>query len=434
MVKTHLKRNLIAGLAAVALLAGCGGPETAPGERPRKPNPVLLISFDGFRYDYLSKVNTPHFDAFAAEGVRADGLVPVFPSMTFPSHYSMATGLYPENSSIIGNTMYDPRFDERYHIADREAVEDPKWYEGEPIWNTVEKQGLTAGTMFWVGSEAPIQNMRPTHWKPFDGRMPFEARIDTVVQWLAHPVDSLRVDFATLYFEHVDKMGHRHGTDSDSLRRAIRRSDRLLGCLEKQMRQAGLWDRTNIIIVSDHGMADLDADKIIELDRLVDMDKIERVIWSPVTMIQPRPGRTEEVYRALKRREGPYRIYRKEELPRRFHIKNNRRVPDLVMVADLGYTILSQDYKPRFLKSLPAAAHGYDPSRPAMHAVFLARGPAFREDADVPPFQGIHLYELMSHLLGLRPAPNDGALDSVKILLEERARPEAAHRQGQAEN
>lgn len=415
-------RNSILHIVLLLLLGttGCSPSSEAPRASER-PVPVLLISFDGFRHDYLGKAATPHFDSLRAQGVAAEGLIPIFPSKTFPSHYSMATGLYPENSSVVGNTMYDPAFDERYRIGDREAVEDPKWYDGEPIWNTVEKQGLTAGTMFWVGSEAPIQDMRPTHWKPFDGGMPFEARIDTVVRWLSHPVDSLRVNFATLYFEHVDKMGHYYGTDSDSLRAAVRRADALVGYLKSRMRQQGLWDSTNILVVSDHGMVDLAADRTIELEKMVNPDKLARVIWSPVTMIQPREGAGEEVYRALKEKEagGHYRIYRRQELPARYHLKDSRRVSDLVMVADLGYTILSESYKPRFLESLPAATHGYDPVNREMHALFLARGPAFRQGTEIPAFESIHLYELMSHLLGLQPALNDGSLDSVRVMLRE---------------
>jgi len=377
---------------------------------------TLLISFDGFRYDYLNKVDTPHFDSLAANGVQSEGLIPVFPSKTFPNHYSIATGLYPANTGLVGNTMYDPKWDEWYRIGDREAVEDGKWYGGEPIWNTLEKQGFRTGTMFWVGSEADIQGMHPTYWKIYDGSMPGKTRIDSVVKWMSYP-DDKAVDFTTLYFSDVDTKGHRYGTKSDSLNKAITRADQLIGYLKQQMQESNLWANTNIVIVSDHGMVDLSADKLLRMDEIIDMDDTERVIWGPMTMIQPKEGVTEEVYQELKAAEKHYRVYKKEELPERYHLKNHRRVEDIVMVADLGYTILDEDYEQEFVESLPRATHGYDSNQKAMQGLFIAHGPAFREGATVESFQNVHVYELINHLMGTRPAPNDGALDSVRVLL-----------------
>lgn len=383
---------------------------------PEQQNPTLLISFDGFRYDYLERVNTPHFDSLITDGVQAERLIPVFPSTTFPNHYSIVTGLYPENSGMIGNTMFDPEWDEWYRINNREAVEDEKWYEGEPIWNTLEKQDIRTGTMFWVGSEADIQGMHPTYWKSYDENMTEEARIDTVIKWLSYPEEQA-VDFATLYFEHVDSYGHSYGLQSDSLNAAILKTDHLIGYLKTKMRKEDLWDKTNIVIVSDHGMVELSADKIIEIDKIIDMNKIERTIWGPVTMLQPKGGLTDEVYNKLKANEKNYMVYLKEDLPERFHLKNHRRIPDIVLVADIGYVPVNRNTKERFLRSLPAATHGYDNAEKLMHAFFIAHGPAFREGEKVSPFQNIHIYELINKLMYTDPASNDGNLDSVRVLL-----------------
>ncbi|WP_372634732.1 ectonucleotide pyrophosphatase/phosphodiesterase [Fodinibius sp.] len=386
-------------------------------EADLQPDKLLLISFDGFRYDYLEKAETPHFDSLAAGGVRAEGLIPVFPSKTFPNHYAIATGLYPENSGFVGNTMYDPDWEEWYRIRDREAVEDSKWYGGEPIWNTLEKQGIRTGTMFWVGSEANIQKMHPTYWKKFDDAMSFKARVDTVVKWLSYP-GSRAIRFGTLYFEHVDAMGHRYGMDSDSVKAAIEESDRILGYLKNQLRRRNLWKQMNLLMVSDHGMVDLAADKVIELDQIITMDDAERIIWGPLTLIQPKEGKKAAVYEALKAHEKHYRVYKKEEIPQQYHLKNHRRVPEIVMVAELGYTVLDSEYKQPFLQSLPRATHGYDPFEKAMQSFFIAFGPAFKKDTTVQAFQSIHLYELMNHLMGTTPADNDGSLDSVRVLLK----------------
>lgn len=386
-------------------------------EQPaQKPEQVLLISFDGFRYDYLEFEETPHFDSLVANGVISEGLIPVFPTKTFPNHYSIATGLYPENTGLVANTMYDPEFEAWYRISDRRAVENPEWYGGEPIWNTAEKQGLKAGTMFWVGSEAPIQDMRPGYWKIYDESMTEESRIDTVVKWMSYP-NGKAVHFATLYFELVDAAGHNHGLQSDSLKAAIRKADRLLGYLKQNLREEGKWETINLIIVSDHGMVDLSADKTIRLDSIIDMENVERITWDPLTMIQPKEGKTEELYKALKENENHYRVYRKEDLPDRYHLKNHRRVPDLLVIADLGYTLLNESFRDRFLQNLPAATHGYDNAEKEMHAFFAAHGPAFRSGEVLPSFQNIHIYELLNHLLGTEPAPNDGSLDSVKTVL-----------------
>lgn len=409
-----ISKNRFLLLLAIAIVSLGGCSQSGQQAHPHK---TLLISFDGFRYDYLSKAATPHFDSLAAGGVQAKGLIPVFPSKTFPNHYSIATGLYPEHTGLVGNTMYDPKWDEWYRISDRKAVQNGKWYGGEPIWNTLEKQGVRTGTMFWVGSDADIQGMHASRWKPYDGSMPFKARIDTVVRWLSGP-DSSAVDFATLYFEEPDHMGHLYGPQSDSVAASVKRADRLIGYLKDQMQQQNLWQSTNIIVLSDHGMTQLSADKLIEVDDIIDMDNIEWKIWGPMTMLQPKEGTEQQVYQALKAHAEHYEIYKKENLPERYHLKHSRRVSDLIMVADLGYTILTDDYKDQFLKSLPAGTHGYDNDRKAMQALFIAHGPAFKNGVEVDPFQNVHVYDLINHLMGTEPAPNDGALDSVRVLLK----------------
>jgi predicted AlkP superfamily pyrophosphatase or phosphodiesterase len=408
-----MKRRVLT-IVILALFVGLVG--CSNQQQTNQPK-TLLISFDGFGHNYLEKTETPYFDSLVAQGVEAEGLIPVFPTKTFPNHYSIATGLYPGNSGFVRNAMYDPKWDEWYRISDRDAVEDGKWYGGEPIWNTLEKQGIKTGTLFWVGSEADIQDMRPTHWKPYDNDMPGRARIDTVIKWMTASGDK-GVDFATLYYSDVDTKGHRYGTDSDSVKQAIQRADRLMGYLEQQMKTKNLWDNTNIIILSDHGMVNQSADKIIRLDKIIDMDDVRYVNWAPMTGIQPKEGEKEEVYRALKSSAENYKVYKKEDLPKRYHLKNHRRIADIIMVADLGYTILDEDYEDEFIASLPRATHGYDNNAKAMQAFFIARGPAFKKGEQVEPFQNIHIYELINHLMDTEPAPNDGSLDSVKVLLK----------------
>jgi predicted AlkP superfamily pyrophosphatase or phosphodiesterase len=270
--------------------------------------------------------------------------------------------------------------------------------------------------MFWVGSEADIQGMRPTHWKIYDESMSDRARIDTVLKWMAAS-DTQAVDFGTLYFSHVDSKGHRYGIDSDSLKNAIRKSDQILGYLKQQMKKHNLWQNINLVIVSDHGMVDQSADKTIRLDNIINMENAERIIWGPLTMIWPKQGTEEQLYQSLKANAGDYRVFKKENLPERYQLKNHRRVPDILVVADLGYTILDEEYEQQFVESLPRATHGYDSNQKAMQGLFRAHGPAFKVGANVEAFRSIHIYELVNHLMGTEPAQNDGSLDSVRVLL-----------------
>ncbi|MCH2449879.1 MAG: ectonucleotide pyrophosphatase/phosphodiesterase [Gracilimonas sp.] len=391
---------------------------TAIGCNTNRPDAdkLLLISFDGFRYDYLSKTDTPNFDKLVENGVISEGLIPIFPSKTFPNHYAIATGLYPENNGFVGNNMYDPEMDAHFTIRDREAVENPDWYEGEPIWNTAEKEGKKAGTMFWVGSEAPIQDMRPTHWKVYDQSIGDSARIDTVVKWLSYD-NPKQVDLATLYFHFVDSQGHWYGVDSPEVISAIERADGLLGYLMERMDETQLTGKTNTLIVSDHGMADLSRDRIVVLDDMIDPDDLEVIAYSPALMANVKDGKLDEVYSALKQNEENFKVYRKDEIPDRYHLKNNPRVPDLLLVADVGYTINSQEYFDEREDYPSGATHGFDNLEKEMHGIFIANGPDFKSGYKMKAFENIHLYELMAHLLNITPAPTDGTIDSVSVML-----------------
>ena len=399
-----MKNFLIA--LSVLILFGCS---------PEKKQPqLLLISFDGFRADYLTKTETPNFDRLIKNGATADGLIPIFPTKTFPNHYAIATGLYPENNGLIGNNMYDPEMDARYSMGNREAVENPDWYLGEPIWNTVEKAGKKAGTMFWIGSEAPIQNMRPSHWKSYDGSIPNEARIDTVLKWMTREQDP--VDFGTLYFSFVDSQGHRYGPDSEEVIEAIEQADELVGYLMEKLESN---ESINLMIVSDHGMIEVSPSKKVTLDDFIDVNKIEIIAYSPALMFNVEGEGEQEVFESLKKNEENFKVYLKENIPNRYHLKNNSRVPEILMVADEGYTINTKQFFESRGSDYPSGgAHGFDNANPKMDAIFVAYGPAFNEEVKLGRFENIHLYEVMAKILNIEPAPNDGNFDAVSEILK----------------
>lgn len=389
-------------------------------EEETQRNKLLLISFDGFRHDYFDMAETPNFDRLIRGGVKAGGLIPVFPTKTFPNHYSIVTGLYPENTGLISNTMYDRERDAYYRIGDREAVEDGYWYSGDPLWNTAEAQGLIAGTLFWVGSEAPVNGEQATYWKVYDDDLPYEARVDTVITWFTQ-TDKPAVDMATLYFSEVDSRGHNFGTQGPEIIEAIENADRLLGYLLQKLEEAGLSERTNIVIVSDHGMADLSEDKVVLIDQLIDITRVQMVDYTPVAMINLNDtAYAREAVEKLKTAQeemGTFRVFTKDEIPAHWGLKNHPRTTDLIVVADNGYTITSRNRLNFFVQGLPSGTHGFDNAEKDMQGIFLAYGPDIKQGLAIEPFENVHIYEFLCALLGINPSSNDGNGEVLQDLI-----------------
>jgi len=395
------------------LLSGCGSESSVV--TPDADQKVLLISIDGFMNQYIDRNPTPNFDQMIANGTKAEHLIPVFPTKTFPNHYSQVTGLLAENHGIISNSFPDDSLGGRFSYGPPDgSSNDERWWGGEPIWITAELQGKTAATMFWPGSEASINGVQPTKWKQYDGSVDNYARIDSVIKWL-DPEGEVKADLSTLYFSHVDSRGHRYGPDSPEVDQAVMNADSLLGYLWEKVDKAGLRDQLNVIVVSDHGMAELSEEKVIFLDDLIDMDRVEMIDWSPVAMLKPDEGMRDEIYQALKLDEENYRVYFKEELPSEYGFTDHYRIPDIIMIADVSYSISSREFFED--RGIPAGMHGYDHQAPEMATIFIASGPAFKAGEIVPAFSSLHLYELMAHLLDLEPAENDGTLNEVKRIM-----------------
>ncbi|MGB3565221.1 MAG: ectonucleotide pyrophosphatase/phosphodiesterase [Thermoanaerobaculia bacterium] len=407
---------LVLGLLGPAM--GASPPDRGNDPARREPKRVLLVGIDALGWDFLAKTKTPSLDRLAAGGVTTERLVPVFPSKTFPNFYSIATGLYPAHHGIVANNMYDPDLDAWFHLSDRSAVGDGRWWAGEPIWVTVEKAGLKAAAYFWPGTEAPIQGLRPSHWKLYDESVPNRVRVDQILEWLDLPADQ-RPSLITLYFSDVDTAAHVYGKESKQVRSALRAVDRSVGRLLAGLEKRGALANTNIIVVSDHGMTPISPDRVIYLDDYIGGSSVEVVDWNPVLALRPRPGRDEEVYAALAGAHPHLQVYRKDDLPERFHYRDNRRIPPIIGLADEGWSITSRSRQSRRRDRHQGANHGYDNQLLSMGATFIATGPAFEQGQVVPPFENIHIYELLCALLGLDPAPNDGDLEVAKGMLRE---------------
>jgi predicted AlkP superfamily pyrophosphatase or phosphodiesterase len=403
------RRSFLAALLVGALTA-CR--EAAPPPPPRQSDRpiVILISIDGFRWDYLDRFAPPVLSKLAAEGVRAEGLIPQFPSKTFPNHYTIVTGLTLAHHGIISNNIRDANIPGEFSLSNRQVQMDPRWWGGEPIWNTVEKQGLKAAAMFWPGSEAVIGGRQASYWTPYDDDMPHAERIRRVLEWLRMP-QGKQPSFLTLYFSDVDNAGHRRGPDSQEVHDAVTRVDASLGLLVDGVKAAGLADRVNYVIVSDHGMAALSTERTIVLDDYVDLSAVDVVDWSPVLGLAPKDGDVERVYAALKDKHPALAVYRRHEIPAEWGLADHPRVPPIFGVAKEGWNISSKRDTLRWVADklrAPGGAHGYDNTAKSMQGLFVASGPGIKSGVRVKPFSNLHLYEFMCAILGVQPAKNDG--------------------------
>lgn len=362
---------------------------------------VVVVSFDGFRHDYMEMFDTPNFDRTAAEGARADGLIPVFPSLTFPAHYSIATGLYPGTHGLVTNTFYDREFDRTYSLSDRETVEDGRWYGGEPIWVTAEKQGMVSAAFYFVGSEADVQGIRPSYWKRFDPIIPNEVRVDTVLTWLSL-AEEQRPHLVSLYFAEADYAGHRFGPDdSPELAGAVGQVDRALGRLLDGLDALPHGDRVFVVLVSDHGMSDVRPEGHYALDEIADLSGARLTSGGSVGILFVEEGeeRIEELRAQLDAGMPNAEVYRSHEAPARLHLNGHPRFGDLVVVPEEGYTI---GIGPR--RGGSRGMHGWDPRFRSMHGIFLVKGPGIDPGTRLPRLEGVDIYPFIARVLELEPA------------------------------
>lgn len=403
----HLaSRFRFALLSCLLAVAGC---TTTPAPNASAPRPsVLLVSLDGFRADDLDPGLIPHLARIAREGVRARWMTPSYPSLTFPNHYSIVTGLVPDHHGIVHNTMRDPALG-TFKLSDRESVGDARWWRGEPIWVGAENAGLRSATMYWPGTEAAIGGVRPTRWNRYvDGEaLPIDARVDTVVGWLSEP-DTTRPRIATLYFEHVDHDSHAHGPESMEARAAVRAVDAAIGRLLDGLAARGRLDATDIIVVSDHGMATVAPGNVIAIEDMVGIDEATVVTIGQVVEMTPKPGHEAEVERKVLGRHARYDCWRKGDLPARWRYGSHPRIPPIVCQMHEGWDALPRETIAKRGEPRTRGSHGYDPALPSMRALFVARGPSFRRGVVLAPFDNVDVYPLLARLIGIRAAPNDG--------------------------
>ena len=405
---------LAAALAvSTAITVAVAAQATAAGER----RSTILVSFDGWRWDYDTKAPAPAVRALMARGVRAEALIPVYPSKTVPSHYSMATGLYPGHHGMIANVIRDPNSTHVFRRTDRAEVANPMWWGGEPIWNTAQKQGLLSATMFWPGSEAPVGGMFPRYWREFDQSVPAAARVDQVLAWLDLPAEQ-RPSLITLYLDDVDLMGHWYGPDSTQVRDAIVKTDAQLGRLLEGLASRGLAAGTNVVLVSDHGMAPTTQRQTIFVDDYVSLDDVEITDINPTLGVIPKAGQVDAVYRTLANAHPRLSMYRAADTPESWHLRGQTRVPPITGVADEGWVVLRRaDFAEYWQRSPTGGQHGYDPEVRSMRGIFVAAGPAFKAGVVVPAMENVNVYRAVAVSLGIEPRDTDADPAEVAALI-----------------
>ena len=426
----------------VVLFAACGDPEQrlSDGENPapdgreglqitgsggtnsawaRDRPYLILLSIDGFRWDYLDKYPAPAIEQLASTGVKATALLPVFPTLTFPNHYSLATGLYPANHGIVANNFPGTDRNDWYAYKDRSTVQDGRWYGGEPIWVAAEKHGMVSAAYFFVGTEAPVGGIAPTHWFGFDREVPGERRVDQVLAWLAEPPDT-RPHMITLYFEEVDEASHRYGPGTAESIQAIANVDRHVGRLTAGIDALAIGDQVTVVIVSDHGQSSyrqdvepLILDEVVELD---DFAVVDGGSYAFLFALQDDSARLSEVRDAINQSWENGRALLREELPDSFHAGGDSRFPEIVVLADPQFGVIGSADRHYIMTR---GDHGWSPEFPDMHGIFIAAGPRLPQGEIIDPLSVVDVYPLLREILELPQIDVDGDASVLLPLLRE---------------
>lgn len=398
---------------------------------------VIIVSFDGYRYDYVKEINLPKFNSLKAEGAHSQYMINVFETKTFPNHQSIATGLYPESHGILSNSLYDPKYERRVNYS-------AELYEYDnviPIWilNEVAGNGSHSGVMMWPGGEFPYGNttdgsgilpnktILPTFHEKWNMSVPWKTRVDNIITWITHPITP--TNLVMLYFEEPDYMGHAYGPDSENVKNKLKELDDILNYLCDSIDEKKLSDFVNVILVSDHGMQTVRPSRIIDFTSIVNTSLYMTPSTSPVLHIYPIEGFEDEVYKQLNTAAGNYsfKVYRKHELPYRWHYGNNRRTPPMIAVADDGYVFqdfyATLDYYKKTFNITPSrnqtyGVHGYDNALNSMHPIFLAWGPLIQKGITIEPFESVDIFPLVSKILNLPSHPSNGTLKFIESILK----------------
>jgi predicted AlkP superfamily pyrophosphatase or phosphodiesterase len=380
---------------------------------------LILISLDGFRWDYVERFQPPNLTKFIEDGVKAASLIPSFPTKTFPNHYTIVTGMYPDKHGILSNSFYSYDTKATYRINDREQVQDGRYYGGMPIWMQANNAGMVTASYYFVGSETKIRGIQPTYYYDYDDKIKKETRIKQTLDWLAMPAEK-RPHMITLYFSDMDDIGHKYGPNNDEqLKKALAALDKNLGDLFDGLEKSKL--PVNVIIVSDHGMANVEAQHQIALEDVLNDSLYRTVSNGAFVSLHPRDAAaTEKIYALLKAKENHFKIYRTQDTPGFEYTPISKNWGSLQIIPDFGYYFTSKRTKDAALLNREVRGeHGFDQKYKEMHGIFYGNGPAFKNGFAIPSVKNINIYPLMCKILGLAvPKEVDGKLSEMKAVLK----------------
>jgi predicted AlkP superfamily pyrophosphatase or phosphodiesterase len=376
---------------------------------------VVLVSLDGFRYDYPRRYGAPHLLQLGIKGASApEGMLPAYPSLTFPNHISIVTGLYPEHHGIVANSFWDPARDQTYVYTQAKSNSDGSWYSGTPLWVLAEQQGMRSACLFWPGSEAEIQGKRPSYYLHFDDKLDDEKRVDQVVAWLKLPVE-LRPHFITLYYANVDHAGHAYGPDSDEVRAAVHHVDAMVGDLQSKI--AALHLPVDLVVVADHGMVTLQGGPVT----LSDFADLHEFHTDGSLLYAQSEADAEEAYEEfLAHPDSRFKVYRRSGTPAALHFDANPREGDPVIVPNGPFTFrVNPSASEGDGTGKHHGGHGFNPrTMPEMKAIFFAAGPDVRSGVQLKPFENVNIYPFIAEMLGLKAPEVDGTLDVLRPALK----------------
>jgi predicted AlkP superfamily pyrophosphatase or phosphodiesterase len=374
---------------------------------------VVLVSLDGFRYDYPRRYGAPHLLQLGFKGASApEGMFPAYPALTFPNHISIITGLYPEHHGIVANSFWDPTREQTYVHSQTQSNSDGSWYSGTPLWVLAEQQGMRSACLFWPGSEAEIQGKRPSYYLHFDDKLDDEKRVDQVVAWLKLPPE-LRPHFITLYYSNADHAGHVYGPDSEEVRAAVHHVDAMVGDLMAKI--APLHLPVDFVVVADHGMVTLQGGPVT-LSDFADLSDFH----TEGALLYPKPeADVQETYEEFLAHPDPrFKIYRRADTPAYLHFDENPREGDPIVVPN-GPFLLRAHASEAESTSKYRGGHGFNPrTMPEMKAIFFAGGPDIRPGVQLKPFENVNIYPFIAEILGLTPPAVDGTLDVLRPALK----------------
>ncbi len=403
--------------AALLGLAAVSGPAFA---RPA-PAPLIVVSLDGFRAEYFDRGLTPTLAELARGGVRAKAMRPSFPSVTEPNHYTLMTGLYPDHHGIVDNTMVDLAIPGLTFGGPHGegADNDPRWWnQATPLWVTAERRGLKTASSWWPGDGAVIHGVAPSYLQPRPKTRELfpamEPQIDTVLGWLDLPA-AQRPALIRLHLDLVDLMGHISGPDGRNIDSALGKTDAALARLVAGLKSRGLLDKTNLVIVSDHGMTRVSVKTTLFLDDMIDLKQAVVTTVGATGGVNPAPGHEAEIAAVLLAPHDHLRCWRRADIPPALHYGHNPRVPAILCLADLGWMITTRADYGRYPPL--GGDHGYDPAVPDMAALFIAHGPAFKTGVVLPAFDNVNVYALLTRVLRVPAEPNDGSLAPLRPAL-----------------